>query len=451
MNEFFSNELGAIAGVPITIQRIGAMILVAILLVVLWRVVYRWFISYSKSHRFTEVDYRKISFYGSIIWVLLYIEILIWLFGVSIVIAAFDEFKIRLSALLYLLTVVVGARIFELIVSSRIVEEFQPRSPKEEEKSEDERGRAAKKVTRDLDYFIMGFVSLLGLQIFELDRSIHLVSVKGVDIDLYISNIITVVLIILAARILRWVIVNFVLYNLYRRNRIDTGKQYSYNTLLGYVVYFVATILSLQSLGINMTILWGGAAALLVGIGFALQQVISDFFSGLVLLFERSIEVGDFVVVGSVSGTIKKIGIRASVIETLERKVMVIPNSRLVNDAVINWNNTRQIARFDVEVGVAYGSDIELVRRLLLEAVKGQMYVADQPQPFVRLLNFGDSSLDFAVFFFSGYYLKIEEIKSSIRVKIAELFTEHNVTIPFPQRDVWFKSNEGAAHADNNK
>ena len=246
---------------------------------------------------------------------------------------------------------------------------------------------------------------------------------------------------LLVARLLLWLTINIFLYGWYKREKIDLGKQYAYNQLLSYVVYFFAVIIAVQSMGINLTLLLAGAAALLVGVGIALQQVISDFFSGLVILFERSVEVGDFLEFDNYKGTVKKIGLRASVIETLESKDVIIPNSYLVNDKVTNWSGPRITTRFDVSVGTAYGSDTTLVRRLLLQAAQETEGVLKVPRPFVRFSDFGDSSLDFVLFFFSDRVRTIEDVKSALRFKIDELFRSHDVQIPFPQRDIWFKNN----------
>ena len=212
-----------------------------------------------------------------------------------------------------------------------------------------------------------------------------------------LAQVLTVILIVMIIRLLLWIVINIILYGWYKAKQIDLGKQYAYNQLLSYIIYFIAIIFTLQYLQIDLTLFLAGAAALLVGIGIALQQVFSDFFSGLVILFERSVEVGDFLDIGPERGVVKKIGLRASVLETPQRKDVIVPNSQLVNNRVANWSSTRAMTRFDVEVGVAYGSDTTQVKSLLIDAAARNKNILAYPKPTVRLINFGDNSLDLSL------------------------------------------------------
>ena len=256
------------------------------------------------------------------------------------------------------------------------------------------------------------------------------------------SKILTVVVIFLIARIIIWVLTQVALFSLFKRRHIDQGSRFAINQLLKYLIYFIATILAIEGLGIDMTLILGGAAALLVGVGLGLQQTFNDFFSGLVLLFERTVSVGDIMEVGGEVGAVKKIGLRSSIIETRSNVSIVVPNSKLVNDSVKNWTQFVEFTRFEVSTSVAYGSDTILVKKLLLTAANEHHQILDYPVPFVRFNNFGESALDFTVYFFSNRYMIIEDIKSDIRFRIDELFKENNITIPFPQRDIWIRSDE---------
>ena len=152
------------------------------------------------------------------------------------------------------------------------------------------------------------------------------------------------------------------------------------------------------------------------------------------MLFERTVSVGDVLEFAGTVGVVKKIGLRSSIIHTRPNVSMIVPNHLLVNEHVTNWTHFDDSIRFTVEVGVAYGSDTALVKSLLIKAVDENPYVLNTPSPFVRFLAFGDSSLNFAVYFFSKEYLIIEDIKSDIRLYIDKLFREHKVIVPFPQR-----------------
>ncbi|NBU51085.1 MAG: potassium transporter KefA [Chitinophagia bacterium] len=236
------------------------------------------------------------------------------------------------------------------------------------------------------------------------------------------------------AQLIVWVIIHIPLLKLYARRNVDVGAQYAINQLVKYVVYTFALLYALTTFGINISLILGGAAALLVGIGLGLQQTFNDFISGIVLLFERTVSVGDVLEFAGTVGVVKKIGLRSSIIHTRPNVSMIVPNHLLVNEHVTNWTHFDDSIRFTVEVGVAYGSDTALVKSLLIKAVDENPYVLNTPSPFVRFLAFGDSSLNFAVYFFSKEYLIIEDIKSDIRLYIDKLFREYKVIVPFPQR-----------------
>jgi len=212
--------------------------------------------------------------------------------------------------------------------------------------------------------------------------------------------------------------------------------------LLRYVVYTFALLSSIQALGISLSILWAGSAALLVGVGLGLQQTFNDLFSGLVLLGEGTVEVDDILEVDGSVGRVVSIGLRTSKLVTRDRIDLIIPNSKLVTEKVTNWSHFESATRFAVHVGVSYGSDVELVKQILLEVSESERAILRKPEPEVIFKDFGESSLDFTFYFFCHDFWEIEEIKSNIRFKIIKLFKEHDIQIPFPQRDVWIRKSE---------
>lgn len=264
--------------------------------------------------------------------------------------------------------------------------------------------------------------------------------VKDKSLDFRISDILEIALIFLAARLAIWFFTQVVLGNYFKRQNIDYGSQFAINQLLKYFIYIVAGLLALESVGIQPTVLLAGSAALLVGIGLGLQQTFNDLISGIILLFDRTVEVGDFVQLGSLVGVVKKIGIRTSVLETRDDISVIVPNSKLVGEQVVNWNHSDDKARFSVAVGVAYGTDTTLVKNLLLSVAKENPDILPTPEPFVRFTNFGDSSLDFELHFWSTRFMIIENVKSDLRFSIDDVFRKNNISIPFPQRDVWMRS-----------
>ncbi len=229
------------------------------------------------------------------------------------------------------------------------------------------------------------------------------------------------------------------------RGRVDSGVRNSIRVAVGYCGLALAAIIGISAAGIDLSNLALVAGALSLGIGFGLQNIVSNFVSGLILLAERPFKVGDWIVAGTVEGTVKKISVRATEIETFQRQTVVLPNSELINSAVGNWTLRNRIARVEIPVGVAYGTDPELVRSVLLEIGKGHRNALNNPEPHVLFLNFGDSSLDFELRLFLSDVDHFLTIQSEIRFQITEAFAAHGIEIPFPQRDIHIKSSPGQA------
>ena len=232
----------------------------------------------------------------------------------------------------------------------------------------------------------------------------------------------------------------FILQPFFRRNGVDLGRSYAVTQIIAYIGYTTGLVAALGVLGIQFSVLWGAAAALLVGIGLGLQQTFNDFFSGLLLLIEGPVEVGNVVEVDNIIGRVVEIGLRTSKVRTRDDIMIIVPNSHLVNDNIINWSAIRSPLRFHVDVGVAYGSDTALVRRTLEEAADEHEDVLERPVPRVMFTDFGESSLDFRLYFYSQEPWKIEFTKSDLRFAVDELFRERGIAVPFPQRDLWLRS-----------
>ena len=218
--------------------------------------------------------------------------------------------------------------------------------------------------------------------------------------------------------------------------RVGEGRQHALFQIVQYVVTVIAIVIILESIGVKVTILLAGSAALLVGLGFGLQQIFNDFISGLILLFEGTIKVGEVVEVEGIVGRVMNIGLRTSELETRDNIIMIIPNSKFTSEKVINWSHNQQYTRFRVSVGVAYGSDTKLVKNVLMACAEDHNFVAKKPPPRVRFIDFGDSSLDFELLFFSDNMFRIERVKSDIRFMIDQKFRANDILIPFPQRDL---------------
>ncbi len=218
------------------------------------------------------------------------------------------------------------------------------------------------------------------------------------------------------------------------------GREYSLFQILKYFIWIFMIIMALDTIGVKVTFFLAGSAALLVGVGLGLQQTFNDIVSGIIILWEGSININDVVEIEGTVGRIRSIGLRTSQIRTRDNITIIIPNSKFVVDRVINWSHSENLTRFHVNVGVAYGSDISKVRKVLLKCAEDHGKIASSPSPFVRFLDFGNSSLDFQIFFWAEDSFGVENLKSDLRFIIEKQFRENNISIPFPQRDLYLKS-----------
>lgn len=241
------------------------------------------------------------------------------------------------------------------------------------------------------------------------------------------------------------IVINRLIKRLFQRSnmrkRFDLGSLHTIRQIIRYFLWVIAISLILETIGIKITFLLAGSAALLVGIGLGLQQIFQDILSGIAILIEGTLKVSDIVEIeGGIVGKVKEIGLRTSKIETRDNIIMIVPNSKFITENVINWSHMESRTRFNVPVGVAYGSDVMLVKKVLLECADKHQDVTKIPKPFVRFNDFGDSSLDFQLFFWTTNAFYVENIKSDLRFAINKIFIENKIQIPFPQRDVHLKS-----------
>jgi small-conductance mechanosensitive channel len=231
------------------------------------------------------------------------------------------------------------------------------------------------------------------------------------------------------------------------RGKVEPGVRNSIRTAVGYAGIALAALFGISAAGINLSNLALVAGALSLGIGFGLQNVVSNFVSGLILLAERPFKVGDWIEAGTVSGTVKRINVRATEIETFQRQTIIMPNSELINAAVGNWTHRNKLARGDIRIGVAYGTDPKMVRAILLEIAHTHPRVLKNPEPFVIFANFGESSLDFELRFFLSDVSLRQEVATELRFAIVEAFEAKGIEIPFPQRDLNITSSSISALA----
>ncbi len=258
------------------------------------------------------------------------------------------------------------------------------------------------------------------------------------DFSLSVLDVLIILLVLLLSRAVIWLIRRG-LNQRVSANKLDQGKAYAITQILTYLIWTFAVVYLLDYVGVQITPLLLGSTALFVGLGLGLQDTFKDFVSGFIILMERTVTVGDIVEVDGVIGKVIEVGLRTTQVLTRDDIYLIIPNQKLTNQNVINWSQTKKVTRFHVSVGVAYGSDTNLVKNLLLEAATEHPMGVKEPQPLVLFRDFGNSSLDFQIYFYSSNLFRIETVKSEIRFAIDRKFRENGVTIPFPQRDLWVK------------
>lgn len=264
---------------------------------------------------------------------------------------------------------------------------------------------------------------------------------KTEHLDITVSSVGIVLIIIVATfiglRIMRSFFTRFI-----KNSEAERRSYWSVYLILRYVVWVVVIVLLLETSGVKVSILLASITALLVGVGFGIQQLFSDMASGIVLIVERNLQINDIIQLeDDTVGKVIHIGLRTSKLKTRDDVILVVPNSKFVNDTIINWSQMDYNTRFSVEVGVAYGSDTKLVSDILFDCAIINKNISTQPKPFVRFNDFGDSSLDFQVYFWVKEPFRVENTKSEIRYAIDEAFRKNGVQIPFPQRDVHIKTN----------
>ncbi|MDC3081900.1 mechanosensitive ion channel, partial [Paracoccaceae bacterium] len=215
------------------------------------------------------------------------------------------------------------------------------------------------------------------------------------------------------------------------KTKMDKGSQNAIVSGVGYIGYTLAAVIALSSIGFNLSSIAIVAGALSVGIGFGLQTIVSNFVSGIILLVERPIKEGDWIEASGFSGTVKKISVRSTQIETFDRAMVVVPNSELIAGSVLNWTHSNETGRVRVSVGVSYDTDPKRVERLLLKVGKSHEMALESPEPFVRFQRFGDSSLDFDLIIYVKDKNYMFQVRSELHYSIFELFKKEGIEIPF--------------------
>lgn len=364
----------------------------------------------------------------------------------------FQVFKI--GPILFGLIIIQMARLLDLIISRILHNNLKVR---QQNRTRTRRNITEEEVQRKtnltIQYMVYGIAILLLINIFNLDFT--LISSTGTDdkpgFTLKISDLAEIMVIILIARLFISVVINIFLRGLYRSKNIDIGRQYSFNQLLSYFIYIIAILFAIRSLGYSMTILFGGLAALLVGIGLGLQQTFNDFFSGIILLFERSVEVGQIIQIDNDKfGEVEKIGLRTSVIRDRDNIMRIIPNSEIVNGTIINLSHMDNKSRFNIEFGVAYDTDLQLLEKILFEVAANHDDVLPYPQPQVLFNSISASTFNIRLYFWTTRIMGIRSLRSELRWEVINQTRIHNIEVAYEQYDIRFRNNI-TAQSDGNE
>jgi len=256
--------------------------------------------------------------------------------------------------------------------------------------------------------------------------------------ELKVYTLLAVLIIFLVTKLLLWIIKIGIIRKRWFK-KLDKSTSFSLYQIMRYLVWTISIILILDTIGISITVLIAGSAALLVGIGLGLQQTFNDFISGIILLVEGTTKIGDVLEIDGDVVMIQDIGLRTSRGLNRDDIVVIIPNSIITTNKVINWSHQSKKTRFRINVGVAYGSDVDKVIKILEESTLEHPDITDKNLIEARLIDFGNSSLDFQILFFSRNVFRIEKVKSDIRKIINRKFIENGIVIPFPQLDLHVK------------
>lgn len=253
------------------------------------------------------------------------------------------------------------------------------------------------------------------------------------DVEISVQNILILLFVLLFATLFLRLLRRLISRKLPSDDKLKFKAVFSYATWFSYVVIVLVT---LHTVGVNVTGIFAASAALLIGIGLALQTLFQDIISGVFILIDQSVHVGDIIELDGKIGRVEEIKLRTTRAVTIDNKVLVIPNHLYLTNSLYNWTQNGTTTRESVDVGVAYGSDVQLVKKLLIEAAKGNKEVLEYPGPSVLFTDFGDSSLNFRIAFTLNDSFNARIPKSDIRFEIDRLFRENNISIPFPQRDI---------------
>jgi len=259
---------------------------------------------------------------------------------------------------------------------------------------------------------------------------------ENIQVAVTLWSVIQILVVIFLTYIAAKNLPGFLEISVLNRAGFDAGTRYAIVTILGYIIVAIGILMVFDRLGLQWSKMQWLVAGLGVGIGFGLQEIIANFISGLIILFERPVRIGDYVTIGDQSGTVSRIQIRAITISDLDSRETLIPNKELITGRVTNWTLSSTVTRVKIPVGVAYGSDTDKVHKIIMDVMNNQKLILDKPSPQAMFLGFGDSSLNFEI---RGFIKSMDDrfpVQHSIHTELNKAFEKEGISIPFPQRDL---------------
>ena len=253
------------------------------------------------------------------------------------------------------------------------------------------------------------------------------------EVEISVKDILILIVVLVIASAILGIIRKLITRKMPREDKRKFKVVFSYGR---WFIYVIIVLITFHSVGVNVTGIFAASAALLIGIGLALQTLFQDIISGVFILIDQSVHVGDIIELEGKIGRVEEIKLRTTRATTADNKVLVIPNHLYLTNSLYNWTQNGTTTREGVNVGVAYGSDVQLVKKILLDIASNHPSVLPDPPPNVLFTDFGDSSLNFRVVFTLGDSFNARFPQSDMRFEIDKQFRENNITIPFPQRDI---------------
>lgn len=433
MEKLFQQIVLKINGVEVNL---GQIIIIAIITIAISVILYyfrKWFVQKLKDTKTDKIDLRKLSVQSILLTVLTTVFSISVVCNIDYTLYSFNKnSELTVRTIIEIFLLIALASYLASILSKLFIRNYYLKTEQEAFSSGLEYESTSAKAGKLIQRLVYSSIILYFINLSNLNFEIF--TYKSFTLDLV--SIMIIVIVIYAVQLLYWLIVHILMYNYYRKKEVDIGSQYAINQIIKYVLYILSFFAIIDVFGQNLTVIWGGLAALLVGIGLGLQQTFNDFFSGFVLLFERSVVVGNIIDVDGKIGRVTKIGLRTSKLQGRDGISLIVPNSKITTHNVVNWDHDNDRTRFEISVRTSFGSDTELVKKLLCEAAKEHSDVTGEPEPFVRLEKFGEFALEFKLYFWSYNLFFIENVLSDIRFAIDKKFRQNGITIPYPHSNI---------------